>query len=129
MSLTEIRLSKARKTDIARALDTKNRNTWHRNGLVKLVLLLLAISLSQYRVDLLSAAILFFSLLASQVVIFNPIVAKKIYKEQNLKYNFFHLSKSGWDGFWRRTIGEKTYYFLNLLIFVGGFIINYLNLI
>ena len=127
MSITEIRLARSRKNDIARALDTENRRRWHRNGLVKLTLVLIAISLSQYWGELLKAAILFLSLSASQVVIFNPIVAKWIAKEQEVKYNFYHLSDSGWDGFFKRTTGEKIYYYIALVVFIGGFVFNYFN--
>ena len=129
VSVTEIRLSKSRKNAIAKVLDTENRREWHRNGLVKFTLVLIAISLSQYWGGLVNAAILFLSLSASQVVIFNPIVAKWVAREQEVKYNFYHLSNSGWDGFWKKLIGEVPYYYTALVIYIGGFLINYLNII
>jgi len=114
-SVTEIELARTPRTLLQKESDTNRREIWHRDGLFKLIFVVLALSFGIAGFNWFAIPA-FFSLLSLQVIIFNPLVNYKMSK-QGYKVGFFHLSDSGIDGFWKDKVGEKTYYFISLIIF------------
>ena len=116
VSRTEIELATVRGMFgmvTARKADTIRRAEWHKNGAIKLIFTAMALGLSLGGFNPVAMAY-FVAVLSLQVLIFNPIIATKY-----LDKKFTYLAPNGWDGFFKKTIGEAGYYVLNLLIFIG----------
>ena len=109
VSLTEIDLARCA-TPEEKILDAERRRQWHKDGGIKLVLASAAFSLA-YSFNF-EAIFMFFMLLSSQVLIFNPVIAVKY-----LKQGFFYISPKGFEGYFNKV--PKLYYFLNLAIYLG----------
>ena len=114
VSLTEIALASSRNRSSlpkwqiaeAKAVDKLRRESWHKDGAIKLVLIAISFSGFMYP-DFLSMVAMFFSILSLQVVIFNPIIAVRY-----LDKHYTYISDSGWEGWWKHHIGERIYHFL-----------------
>lgn len=115
VSKTEIALGQCRKRNKENAFvaeDTTRRKKWHKMGAVKLVFVALAMAVAPYGIDWRIAPV-FISILALQVIIFNPIIALKYLKNKS----FFYVSKDEMGGLpYGR---EKLYYFGTLTIFIS----------
>lgn len=120
-STSEIELARARRASREKQAviklqlkkDADRRGAWHFMGLLTFGLFgvfgAVAFRVFDYRISLL---LLVFWLM--RILVFNPVIGL------GLKQGFFHLSKHGWDGFFRRTIGEKAYYFIVLGLVAGS---------
>jgi len=131
VSLTEKELAQSRgrsKAPVweekrAAIVDGLRRKSWHRDGAYKQVFIALAISGFLYP-RYLEMLAMFVSILSLQVIIFNPIIAVRY-----LDKHYVYISGSGWEGFWKKAIGEMAYHLLAWLVFVASasflFLIKY----
>lgn len=116
VSQTEIALSKCRTNvkDIKnQKLDTNRRKIWHRMGAIKLIFIAAAFGLAYSGIHY-NAIFVMVAILNCQIIIFNPIIAVKY-----LDKHFVYLSPSGWDGAMKRIFGERVYYIINVVMFIG----------
>lgn len=116
VSQTEIELSRCRgkANEIPkRQLDNRRRDSWHRDGAIKLIFIAAAFGLAYSGIHY-NAIIVMVAILNCQVIVFNPIIAVKY-----LDKYFTYLSPSGWDGTMKRIFGERVYYIINVVMFIG----------
>lgn len=115
-SVTEIELARSNRNMLQQLDDKERRTKWHNNGFFKLIFVLAALSVAMVGFTWYCIPA-FFSLASLQAIIFNPMV--NITKSKaGYESGFFHLGDGSWDGFWKKLVGEKLYYFGSLILFL-----------
>ena len=100
-----------------------NSRLWHRWGGFTYFIAGPLWGFSFFKDDVISGIYLSFLFWLMRPLVFNPTVAKGLPNSQG----FFHLSKNGWDGWWRSKVGEKGYYFGSLILFLCALVLIYLR--
>jgi len=100
---------------------TEDRKFWHDRDWLDLALEALNVALIMFitgAVSWIGALGVMIFIAFFKVVVFNPSHAKR----QKIK-NFFYLSDAGFEGKMKRSIGEKVYYVISVVLSVVGLLL------